>query len=247
MFKQLIIISIIFSLQAFMACTNNTATGQLELLHTYSVDVPEPSGLAINSSGDILYTVSDETNKVYKITSTGQLLQTLNFVGNDLEGVCNYTPGKLLLVEERTKNIIELTIATNTYTTHTMIYDNEELNAGIEGVTYNSNTQNIYFLNEKNPEKLFQLNTDFTITSDYNLNFANDYSGIFYEPASNLLWIVSDESQSINKCTLDGTLIESYYINVQKPEGIAIANDQIYIVSDSQERLYVFQKPVNNL
>ncbi len=220
-----------------------TTTSQLELLSTYSIDVPEPSGLTINSAGNILYTVSDHTNKVYKLSTSGLVLQVFDFTGNDLEGVCSYTDGKLLIAEERTKNIIELTTATGVYSTHNMDYDNDETNAGIEGITYNPTTQNIYFLNEKNPDKLFKLNTSFSIISSYDLDFANDYSGIFYDTTDNLLWIVSDESQSINKCTLEGELIESYIINVQKPEGIAIANDKIYIVSDSQEKLYTFQKP----
>ena len=77
---------------------------------SYSIDVPEPSGLAINSSVNILFTVSDNTNKVYKMSTTGIILQTYNFEGNDLEGICSYTEGKLLLAEERTKNIIELTM-----------------------------------------------------------------------------------------------------------------------------------------
>jgi len=220
-----------------------TTTSQLELLNTYSIEVPEPSGLAINSSGTVLYTVSDHTNKVYKLSTSGLVLQVVAFTGNDLEGVCNYTDGKLLVAEERTKNIIELTTATGVFSTHNMDYTNDELNAGIEGITYNPNTQNSYFLNEKNPEKLFKLNSSFNIISSYDLDFANDYSGIFYDAIDNLLWIVSDESQSINKCTLEGELIESFLINVQKPEGIAIANDKIYIVSDSQEKLYIFQKP----
>lgn len=226
------------------SCDKTTSTtSQLKLLNTFAIDVPEPSGLAINSSGNILYTVSDHTNKVYKLSTSGLVLQTFSFTGNDLEGVCNYTNGKLLVAEERTKNIIELTMATGTFSTHPMEYENKEVNAGIEGITYNPTTQNIYFLNEKNPDKLYKLNTSFNIIENFDLDFANDYSGLFYDATDDLLWIVSDESQSINKCTLEGKLIEAYIINVQKPEGIAIANNKIYIVSDSQEKLYTFQKP----
>jgi len=219
----------------------STNTSQLELLNSYSIDVPEPSGLAI--SGNVLYTVSDNTNNVYKLSTSGLVLQTIEFDGNDLEGVSSYTNGKLLLAEERTKNIVELSITTGQSTSHQMNYDNDEANAGIEGVAYNSSEEIIYFLNEKNPDKLFKLNNNFNVVQSYNLNFANDYSGIFYDASLNLLWIVSDESQTINKCTLEGELLDSYSINVNKPEGIAVTNDKIYIVSDSQERLYVFQKP----
>ena len=229
----------------FISCREEIpATNQLTLLVSYAIDVPEPSGLAINSNGTVLYTVSDETNKVYKLTTTGLLLQTFDFEGNDLEGVCSYTEGKLLLAEERTKNIIELVLTTGVYTTHTMAYDNEESNAGIEGITYDSTIQNSYFLNEKKPSKLFKLDSSFNIINSYNLDFASDYSGIFYEKTEDVLWIVSDESQSINKCTMQGELLASYTVNVQKPEGIVITDTKIYVVSDSQEKLYVFQKPI---
>ncbi len=68
------------------SCNDKTpSTSQLELLESYAVDVPEPSGLAINSSGNILYTVSDNTNKAYKLSTSGSILQTYDFTGNDLE------------------------------------------------------------------------------------------------------------------------------------------------------------------
>lgn len=233
-----------FASVLLISCKKETDTAnRLELLNTYSINVPEPSGLAINSTGNILYTVSDNTGKVYKLSITGLVLQTLNYVGNDLEGICSYKEGKLLLAEERKQNIVELTISSGAHSIHNIDYNNTGLNKGIEGVTYNPTTQVIYFINEKDPDKLFKLNKDFNIITSYNLNFANDYSGIFYDITDDLLWIVSDESQSINKCTKEGKLLESYTINVQKPEGIAIANNKIYIVSDSQEKLYIFQKP----
>ena len=228
------------------SCNNNeelNGQGYLEQISSFSIDVPEPSGLAINSSGNILYTVSDNTNKVYKMSTTGVVLQAYDFVGNDLEGICSYTNGKLLVAEERTKKIIEFTMATGANSSHQMDYDNNDANSGIEGVTYNSSANVIYFLNEKNPGTLFKLNSVFSIINSYELNFANDYSGIFYEGSTNLLWIVSDQSQTINKCTTEGELLESYAINVNKPEGIVVANNKIFIVSDSQEALYVFQKP----
>jgi uncharacterized protein YjiK len=241
--KRLLSFTFLISILLASCDSGTTVTSQLELLATYSIEVSEPSGLAINSSGNILYTVSDNTNKVYKLSTSGLVLQTFGFTGDDLEGICSFTNEKVLIAEERTKNIIELNTVSGIFTTHHMDYDNNELNAGIEGITYNPNTQSIYFVNEKNPDRLFKLDPNFNIISSYDLDFANDYSGIFYDEIANLLWIVSDESQTINKCTLEGELIESYIINVQKPEGIVIANDKIYIVSDSQERLYTFQKP----
>ncbi len=216
---------------------------QLELEAEYDIDVIEPSGLAINSSKNVLYTVSDHTNKVYKLSMKGKVLQSFNYEGNDLEGVSMYKEGKLLLADERLKNIVELEMSTGGTKTHHINYDNEQSNAGIEGVTYNSKTKTIYIVNEKNPDKLFHLNDNFKVINNYDLDFANDYSGLFYEASTEVLWILSDESQSIYKCDIKGKMLSSYVITIHKPEGIAVTDNKIYIVSDSQEQLYVYKKP----
>ncbi len=222
---------------------NHSASTRLEWENAYDINVPEPSGLASTDSENVLLSVSDQTNMVYKMTLTGQIIQTYNYTGHDLEGITGYTSGTLLLVEERNKNIIELNTLTGVSHIHSIAYENEEANSGMEGIAYNPNTQTIYFLNEKRPGKLFRLNTNYSITNSIELDFAQDYSGIVYDADADVLWILSDESQSINKCTLDGMLIQSYSIQVHKPEGICIIDDKIYIVSDSEEKLYIFPKP----
>lgn len=241
--KYILPIILTVSLFVFSCKKDTETTNRLEPLSSYEIGVLEPSGLAINSAGNLLYTVSDHTNKVYKLSMTGSLLHTYDFTGNDLEGVCNYIDGKLLLAQERTKTVVEFTIATNAHTDHIIDYDSNDSNSGIEGITYNPTTQNIYILNEKDPGKLIVLDTNFSIIESYNLQFADDYSGVFYDATDNLLWIISDQSQSINKCSLTGELIESFKIGVTKPEGIVVANNRIYIVSDAEEALYIYAKP----
>jgi len=217
----------------------------LELLETYSVNVKEPSGLAINSAGSILYTVSDNTAQVYKLSITGNVIQTFNYVGNDLEGVSTFKENKLLLAEERTKEIVEYDMSTGVFSKHKINYTNNDENSGMEGVAYTENLDAIFILNEKNPGKLIRLRSDYSVLVEYDLNFAKDYSGIFYEDVSKNLWIVSDQNKTINKCTLKGELIESYSISIIQAEGIAITDDKIYVISDTEAKLYVFKKPIN--
>ena len=144
----------------------------LELMETYSVNVKEPSGLAINSAGSILYTVSDNTAQVYKLSITGNVIQTFNYVGNDLEGVSTFKGVKLLLAEERTKELVEFDMGSETFLKHKVHYQNIDDNSGIEGVTYAENLNAIFILNEKNPGKLIRLRDDFTVLAEYDLNFA---------------------------------------------------------------------------
>ncbi len=238
----------LFSLALIISCSdtnNDIPNDDLELEASYKIDIAEPSGLAVSTSGNILYTVSDNTAKVYRLSTSGTLIKTYNYIGNDLEGVSTFTGNKLLLAEERTKEIVEFDMITGISSKHKINYENNDANSGIEGVTYNSMDGTIFILNEKNPDKLIRLRSDFSIIAEYNLNFASDYSGIFYESSTNNLWIVSDQNKTINKCTLTGVLIESYSIGVTQAEGIAIANDRIYVVSDAEEKLYVYKKPID--
>ena len=230
----------------FFSCdtdSDTSETNQLELIASYDVNVPEPSGLAISNNGLVLYTVSDHTAKVYKLSLTGSVLQTFSYEGEDLEGVSTYTNNKLLLAEERSKEIVEFDMITNAVIKHRINYQNNSENSGIEGVSFNQNDQTIFILNEKDPGKLIRLRNDFSIIAEYDLSFASDYSGIFHDVDSNLLWIVSDQNSTLNKCTLTGELIEKYSFNITQAEGVVITDNKIYIISDALERLYEFNKP----
>ncbi len=231
------------------SCSDNKTAAQksntLELKTSYKIKVPEPSGLAINASGTVLYVVSDKNSKVYSMSTTGEIIEIFNYKGDDLEGVSAYSGNKLLLAEERTKEIVVFDTETGNFSKNKIIYENNEANSGIEGVTFDQSNNTVFILNERNPGKLIRLKNDFTVLAQYDLDFADDYSGIFYEAASNLLWIVSDQNKTINKCSISGKLIESFAINVIQAEGIAIEGDNIYVVSDAEAKLYIYKKPEN--
>ena len=224
------------------SCDDHKKT-DLELKASYKINVSEPSGLSINDSGTALYTVSDKTSIVYKLSLTGDVIETIDFKGSNLEGVSTYTENKLLLAEESKKKIIVLDMLKGKSSKHKIVYKNYDRNSGIEGVTFDKNSNTIFILNEKNPGKLIRLQNDFSVSAEYDLSFAADYSGVFYENSSNQLWILSDQNRTVNKCTLSGELIESFRIKVSQPEGIAVTDNHIYIVCDEKAKLYVFKKP----
>lgn len=245
--KNHLFVILLLSFVAISCSDNNEIIPKdlLELEASYKIDVLEPSGLAVNSAGNALYTVSDHTAQVYKLSTVGNVIQAFSYQGNDLEGVSTFVGNKLLLAEERTKEIVEFDMTTGVYSKHMITYENNNGNSGLEGITYDKTSNTIFILNEKNPGKLLRLRTDFTVMAEYDLDFAMDYSGIFYESLTNTLWIVSDQNKTINQCTLTGELIKKYAISVTQAEGIAIANNKIYVVSDAEEKLYVFKKPIN--
>jgi len=225
------------------ASCDNHKKAHLELDASYKINVPEPSGLSINDSGTELYTVSDKTSIVYKLSLTGDVIQTYDFKGSNVEGVSTYNESQLLLAEESKKKIIVFDLVTGKSSKHKITFKNNDKNSGIEGVAFDKNSNTIFILNEKKPGKLIRLRNDFSVLAKYDLRFAADYSGIFYEDSSNQLWILSDQNRTVNKCTLNGELIESFKINVSQPEGIAVTDNHIYIVCDEKAKLYVYKKP----
>lgn len=223
----------------------------LTLTNTYPLSVLEPSGLAYDKANSQLFTVSDNTAQVYRLSLTGVELETYAITGIDFEGVTMFTPGKLLIAEERDREIIEYDYINNISTTHSMIYTNTDLgdvNSGIEGVTYDQSTETIYFLNEKSPGALIEANSSFDVTNEYPLSYAGDYSGSCFVDETGFLWLASDQESTIYKCNTDGTVVNTFPVTtaggsaINKLEGIAIdhANQLLYAVSDAGQELYVF-------
>jgi len=234
----------------------------LNLLNTYPLTVPEPSGLAFNAATNELFTVSDNTGFVYKISTTGTTLQTLNYAGSDLEGVSMYTTNKILIAVEGSRELIEYDYVVDngaSFTSHVMNYTNTDLSTGgdnsrIEGVTYDDANNEIYFLNEKNPGALIKADGSFNVINEYPdpLAHGGDYSGSAYVKETGELWLASDQTSTIYKCNTNGTIIQTFPVTqsggapIDKLEGIAIDyNNQIlYAVSDAGQNLFVFE--INN-
>jgi len=103
---KVFLIIIIFS---SLSCEkkDNEITDLLITENVFSLNIDELSGLAIANS-TILYTVSDNTNKIYKISSSGRILSSFSFIGEDLEGIAvNPIDNTIYVVEERKREIIQ--------------------------------------------------------------------------------------------------------------------------------------------
>lgn len=130
-----------------------------------------------------------------------------------------------------------------------MNYSNrEDPDSGIEGVTYNATNGDIYFLNEKEPGALIVANSSFDVTNEYPLTYAEDYSASYYVNETGNLWLGSDNSSTVYKCNIDGSVIETFPMtangsSLDKLEGIAIdyANQLLYVVTDAGQELFVYK------
>ncbi|MBT3207830.1 MAG: hypothetical protein HN704_03925 [Bacteroidetes bacterium] len=230
----------IFIFLAFLSCNKNDELQTLSPINSISIEVPEPSGMCFNNFLDCFYIVGDSTKSVYRLNLLGQLIAEYQDVGNDLEGISfNPDNSSFLIAEEKNRAIIEIDILGNVLSTNNVSGMNLD-NKGLEGITYNTNNQHIYLLNEEDPGQLIELDTNFVTLNTYDLDFAADYSGICYNNIEDNFWVVSEESKLIVKCDLFGNSIQKYKINEEKTEGIVFVNNTIYLVSDSESKIYIY-------
>ncbi len=217
--------------------------GQLELIESYPIDVPEPSGLSFGPDNNTLLTVSDHTNQVYEMDMQGNIIRILDYTGKDLEGV-TYNPDKNLIVvaEEADRKLTFIDYSSGSkLETYTLEIPSNSDNNGLEGISYNTNNKLYYVVNETNPDLLISWDVNSGIISEDKLNFASDYSGIFTDPDHSLLWFVSDQSKSLFKCDYNANVLQVFYLDELKYEGIVLDGDIVYLVNDATAKLYYYQ------
>lgn len=241
----------------------------------------EPSGLSLDHGGDGLWTVSDDTKRVFRLTLDGELKpeQSFEVPEKDLEGIAIDPTGKrLFAVREKTNKILELCIASRTvanqhrlarmegYETISRFFEDDPKNKGLEGITWNTDSATLFVLKEGDPGLLIEVTRDLeTILGHVVLNPANgfvdpgtqgrkiDYSGLCYDSSRKAYWIVSDKARRIylydagaDRVVFDAALgysMNGGYREIESAEGVAYEprSGRLYIVSDDEARLYVYQ------
>lgn len=214
----------------------------LKLQKVTSIKVPEPSGLCFSYDKKHLWTVCDENSTVYKIGLNGIIIDSFKVMGEDLEGITVNDPASLAVVLERARQVVIVDTTGKELSRFSFDLPGN-LNEGLEGICYDNLNQNYYLLNEKNPGLLIKTDKNLRIIRKKEINFADDFSDIFYSAEDTTLWILSDESQKIIQTDLEGRLIKQFFVDVVQPEGLVVdyKNKYVLIVSDKKEKLYQFK------
>lgn len=211
--------------------------GELDEDESFDLPYDGLEGITTDGSGDFLYVVKEQTNKVIK----------LDIADRDVAA-------KKRLCKMTDYAEIEHFFA-----------DDEDDNKGLEGITWNAQTRTLFALKEGDPGLLIEISPDLeTIESHRQLNSHNgfvdprpdgekvDFSGICYDASREAFWIVSDKAERVflydpraNRVAHSAPL--SYSKNgeartVKKAEGIAVdpRTRRLYVASDEEKRLYVF-------
>jgi len=239
----------------FLTCSTAEPTRQeqkastaLKSLQNMKIDVPEPSGLVYNPRTKTLFTVADAPDgNIYELSLKGKLLRKIEVHADDPEGITTNEIGDTLYVaEEGKRTILKYTLNGQLVGKAIRVNVSGFANHGLEGITYVPPASGFWVTNEKDPRLLIRLQPNDTEAQRFPFEASGDLSGLCYDPEGPFLWLISDESQAIYKLNVQGNVLKFWNIPVVKGEGIALApENKIFVVSDSESRLYVFEKPGN--
>lgn len=185
----------------------------------------KPSGLALSHERNALWTVSDNSKKVFKLGLNGELQKDKFFKIPDLgmEGIALDPTGELLfMVKEDENEIIKVNANTQEvayrrrlsemagYDTIAKYFVDSPPNKGLEGITWNRDTGSIFVMKEGIPGLLVEVSSNLATIQSHTL-LANengfiddesvgdklDFSDICYDQNRKQFWIVSDKGQRV--------------------------------------------------
>ena len=211
--------------------------GQVLTSESFFVSVSDLEGLALSGGGQKLFAVQEDSNTLISVdVASRRKLQH-----HPLAEMANYA-----------------SVA--------MHFPAEPDNKGLEGFTVNSTNQHVFVVKESRPGLLIELDPECSaILSSRLLSQANgfshpklgprrlDFSSLSYDSQRDTLWIASDQGQCLFHYDWNGDQVlqrldlmlepEGKSKCVRKAEGIAVDSERgrVYVVSDRDAELYVFQ------
>ncbi len=185
----------------------------------------EPSGLALSHEKDELWTISDDTNKIFCLTLQGKYRKSKSFKIEEsgLEGIVLHPSGQFIYaVNEENNSIVQINIKEKKvirtqslaemsgYGDIANHFISGRTNKGLEGIAWNSNTRSIFVMKESDPGLLVELSPDLqTINNHRLLNEENgfihsdggsepiDFSDICYDAIRDCFWVISDQARKL--------------------------------------------------
>lgn len=244
-----LLLSILFLIGCETDSDIDDSTEPLTLISDHDLNITDPSGLTLDVSGDFLWAVSDQSGGlVYQITFEGDIIGSLSYTGNDMEGITmNPNDETLWVVEERLRQMVQLDSQGNVLQNVDVPVEIVTENNGLEGVAIDPITEHFYIVNEKIPTEFIELNNQFEVVRRVPIQFSSpfrleDLSGIFYVSGKREFWIVSDESRKIVVTDFELNPLRSYELNKGKFDGIAVDSQigRVYLANDDENKLYVY-------
>ncbi len=211
----------------------------LKLQDDHRLHVDEPSDLAF--ADGTLYTVSDRHSNIYQIDDDGDVKDEIGVRGSDLEALAVDDDGHFFIADESTGKIWRLKNSGDR-DREIELDDVDDGNSGIEGLAFDDDGH-LFVAKEKDPARIYELDKDYGVIDVKRIDFADDLSALAFNPDDGHLYALSDEEHSLYRLDKNLKRKTTWRLPIDHPEGIAFSDDgtTVYIASDSEERLYVFE------
>ena len=222
---------------------NSKADGHpshLEYIDRARTDMEEPSDLV--RVGNKLFAVSDQHSKIYEVDpGNGDSEEYVNIDGHDLEALgYDHTRNEFLIADELKAKIWTIDEDGNRHDS-IEIENADDGNSGIEGIVVRSTDDHLFAVKEKDPARIYELEIDGTLIDSKKVDFAKDLSGVSYNASDKHVYVLSDEDHSLFRLDKNWDPDRAWKLPVDKPEGLAFEGNTLYIVSDSENRIYTFE------
>ena len=210
---------------------------RLRLHDDHRLHVDEPSDLAVSDGK--LYTISDRHSKIYEIDDDGDVKDEVNVEGSDLEALAVDNDGHFYIADESKAKIWRLD-GNGERVSSIEVDDANDGNSGIEGLAFDDDGD-LFVAKEKDPARIWKLQGDGDEIARAKIEFADDLSALAWNPSDGHLYALSDQEHALYRLDSDFDKITAWRLPIENPEGLAFDGDTVYIASDTEERLYVFE------
>ncbi len=201
----------------------------------------EPSGIFYNSKNNSLLVVSDARPDIFELDLNGNLLNKISVSGVDMEGVTMTKNCDTILVVEETARLVSSFLYNGNKISSMLVDVATNPSHCLEGITIDDN-YHLFVINERDPMLMLEF-ANGTEINRKQLSYSTDVSDICYDKETNCFWVISDESKKIFKINRNGNLVGEWLITFDKGEGITFVQDKMYIVRDTDSKMYIYNKP----
>ncbi|MDQ3366375.1 MAG: SdiA-regulated domain-containing protein [Myxococcota bacterium] len=213
------------------------ALPKLRRLDRERIAVDEPSDLVLAAGR--LYTISDAHSKIYELDADGDVRTIIDIEGRDLEALAyDERTGELLVADESRAKIWRIGADGERHSA-IELRSAADGNSGIEGLAFDA-AGHLFVAKEKDPARIYELDVDGVELARTEIHFADDLSALAWNPTDGHLYALSDRERALYRLDRDLEPEAAWRLPVEHPEGIAFDGATLYVVSDSEERLYTF-------
>ena len=208
---------------------------KLKQIDRDGLDVDEPSDLAFADGK--LFTVSDRHSKIYEISKGGSVRDEIDVEARDLEALA--FDGDRFVIADENDDKVWFVNKDGERKDSFAVDGVDDGNSGIEGLAFDDRGH-LFVAKEKDPAKIYELDDSGDLVDDKKIDVA-DLSALAWSDRDEHLYALSDEDHSLYRLDKDLDVDSAWRLPVDHPEGIAFDGKTLYVVSDSEQRIYEFE------